>query len=251
MERLFVMHRVRRMFRALALAPAIGVIAVAATPHLQAQQVAYAASLGPELDSATQVAVAREIARARENGLPIEPLVAKVREGRIKRAPSIRIRTAVEKLAERLHAARTALGAQSSVDEVIAGADAIATGAEPASLRALRAASSKSIAAPIGTLAQLIASGVDQQKAVDMVVTLLRRNAAPKQVLALGNLVEADVASGLLPQESATFRLRGIEASLGFGDKVEISAPAASGPPYTSMGAGKPPAAPAPAKRRP
>lgn len=250
MERLFVMHRVRRICRAFVLASALVALALAHSPRIQAQQVAYAASLGPELDSATQVAVAREIARARENGLPIEPLVAKVREGRLKRAPSIRIGTAVEKLAERLHAARTALGAQSSADEVIAGADAINAGAEPASLRALRAASNRPIAAPIGTLAQLIASGVDQQKAVSMVVTLLKRNAAPKQVLALGNLVEADVASGLLPQESATFRLRGIEAALSFGDKVEIAAPV-TGPPFSNMGSGKPPAAPAPAKRRP
>ena len=78
-----------------------------------------------------------------------------------------------------------------------------------------------------------------------MIVALLRRNAAPSQVLALGNLVESDVASGLRADESATFRLRGIEGSLGFGDKVNRfqAAPAAGDPALSA----KPPAA----KRRP
>lgn len=217
----------------------------ATTTGAGAQQVAYAASAGAGLDSATQAAVSREIARARTLGVPVEPLVAKVREGRLKRAPGARIQSAVERLVERLSAARTALGLESSAEELIAGADAIAAGADAASLRALRAASTKPIAGPIGTLAQLLASGVDQRKAVDMIVALLRRNAAPSQVLALGNLVESDVASGLRADESATFRLRGIEGSLGFGDKVnEFQAAPTVGDQGLSA---KPPAA----KRRP
>jgi hypothetical protein len=63
-----------------------------------------------------------------------------------------------------------------------------------------------------------------------MIVTLLRRNVSPAQVVALGNLVEADVASGLQPEEAALFRLRGIEGSLSFGDKVTVSAPSTSPP---------------------
>ena len=218
---------------------------IVGTARAGAQQVAYAASAGAALDSATQAAVSREMARARTLGIPVEPLVAKVREGRLKRAPGARIQAAVEHLVERLNAARAALGLESSAEEVIAGADAIAAGASDTSLRALRAASTKPIAGPIGTLAQLLASGVEQRKAVDMIVALLRRNAAPARVLALGNLVESDVASGLRPDESATFRLRGIEGSLGFGDKVTLtqSAPAVGNPASST----KPPAA----KRRP
>ena len=218
---------------------------LAATTRAGAQQVAYAAGPGAALDSATQAAVTREIARARSLGIPVEPLVAKVREGRLKRAPGARIQAAVEHLVERLNAARAALGLESSAEEVIAGADAIAAGADGASLRALRAASIKPIAGPIGTLAQLLASGVEQRKAVDMIVALLRRNAAPSQVLALGNLVESDVASGLRPEESAAFRLRGIEGSLGLGDKVSLTREA---PGFgNSALSAKPPAA----KRRP
>ena len=219
--------------------------AMARTPTAGAQQVAYAASPGVALDSATQAAVSRELARARSLGVPVEPLLAKVREGRLKRAPGARIQAAVEHLVERLNAARAALGVESSAEEVTAGADAIAAGANDASLRALRAASAKPIAGPIGTLAQLLASGVDQRKAVDMIVALLRRNAAPAQVLALGNLVESDVASGLRPEESAAFRLRSIEGTAGFGDNVTLtqSAPA--------VGNTQPPLKPPAAKRRP
>lgn len=209
-----------------------------------AQQVAYAASVITELDSATQAAVAREVARARERGLPVEPLVAKVREGRLKRAAGPRILTAVARLAARLDSARVGLGVESTADELVAGADAIAAGATVSSLRALRAAGPRSIAAPIGTLAQLVASGVPAQRAVEMIIALMKKNATPAQVLALGNLVEMDVASGLRPEESASFRLRGIESSIlfGAGDQAQVlSAPGPRAtPPSPTGGASKP-----------
>lgn len=192
---------------------------------LAAQQVAYAANVPGELDSASAAAVEREIAKARERGLPVEPLMAKVREGRLKRAAGPRIRTAVVKLAERLDSARAALGVQSTLEELVAGADAIAAGAGETSLRTLRSATTKPIAAPIGTLAQLVASGVAPQRATEMIVTLIRRNASAAVVLALGNLVESDVASGLRADESAIFRLRGIEGSLGTAADALTAAP--------------------------
>ena len=215
-----------------------------ASTRAGAQQVAYAASAGAALDSATQVAVTRAMARATMLGVPVEPLVAKVREGRLKRAPGTRIQAAVEHLVDRMSAARAALGAESAAEEIIAGAEAIAVGADGASLRALRTATTRSIAGPIGTLAQLLASGVEQRKAVEMIVALLRRNAAPAQVLALGNLVEADVASGLRPEDAARLRLRGIEGSLGVtGADATAATPGLGG----LQQSGRPPAA----KRRP
>ena len=189
----------------------------------RAQDVAYAANL-TELDSATQTAVGKELARARDRGLPVEPLVSKVREGRLKRATGPRIRAAVERLGERLTAARDALGAGSSVEELIAGADALAAGAQAPSLRAVRAATSRSVTAPIGALAQLLASGVAEPKALEMVITLLRRNASPTLLVALGNQVEADVATGLSPTASAAFRLRALEGQLT-GNAVTAAMP--------------------------
>lgn len=181
--------------------------------RVHAQDAAYA-SLA-DLDSTTQAVLGKEIGRARERGLPVEPLVAKAREGRLKRAPGARIRIAIERLSERLSTAREALGSNSTPDEITAAADAIAAGAQGSSLRAIRAATTQSVTAAVGALAQLLASGVSETKAVDMVVTLLRRNAPPAALVALGNQVERDVSSGLSPSAAATFRLRALEGELG------------------------------------
>ena len=204
------------------LAMAALVAMIARTRALDAQQVAYSASVA-ELDSATMASVNAQIARARLRGTPEEPLIAKVREGQVKGATGMLIRTAVAKLAERLDSARAALGPMSTEAELVAGAQALAVGADVASLRALRAASAKPVAAPIGTLAQLVASGVAPRRAVEMIVTLLRRNATPAMVIALGNLVERDVATGLRPDEAALIRLRGIEGTLGVGSADALS----------------------------
>ena len=215
------------MIRLLGLA--LLLVMAAAAPGA-AQQVAYAAAVGADLDSATQAAVTREINGARERGLPVEPLTAKVREGRVKHASGSAIRMAVAALAKRLDSARAGLGAGATTDELSAGAEAIGLGASVMELRALRSASPHNIAAPIGTYAQLLASGVERTRALDMIVTLLRRNAPTQQMIALGNLVEADVASGLGADAAAVFRLRSIEGSLGMGDKVTSAVSGADTP---------------------
>jgi hypothetical protein len=186
------MTRRSRLSRTLCVVLALAAALRAPRGALHAQEVAYAVNL-PDLDSATQVVISREITRARERGLPLDPLIAKVREGRLKRAPGVRIRAAVERLGERLGAAREALGAASTPEEVTAGADAIAAGAQPSSLRAVRAATAHSVTAPVGALAQLLASGVTEGKAMEIVLSLLRRNASAAVLIALGNQVEADV----------------------------------------------------------
>ena len=191
-----------------------------------AQQVAYAATALAELDSATQAAVVRELARARTRGLPIQPLVAKVREGQIKRAAPDRIRVAVAALSARLDSARSALGPGSREAEIVAGADAIGAGVDPASLRTVRAASgARDLAAPLGALAQLVASGVGTRRATQMIVELLRRDAGPRELLAFGMDVEKDVGAGVPAEESAVFRLRAIEAQGLGADRLTVTAP--------------------------
>jgi hypothetical protein len=229
-----------------------GILAIAAVgsvwaPGARAQQVAYAASVGGELDSASQAAITREIDRARERGLPVAALMSKVREGRLKRASGMRIRGAVAALAARLESARGALGAQASPEELTAGADALAAGAGPAALRAVSAAiPTRSAAAPLGSLAQLVASGVAPRRAVEMIVSLLRRNTPPAAVLAFGNSVETDVRSGVPAEESALFRLRGVEAASVAGDAFQTASP-----PSLSPGSSTTPTQSKPARRRP
>lgn len=209
-----------------ALVLAAAIFALTPPSAIPAQQVAYAATSVAELDSATQAAVGRELGRARTRGLPVQPLVAKVREGQIKRAAPERIRVAVVALSVRLDSARSALGPTSRDAEVIAGADAIAAGVDQASLRAVRAASgARDLAAPLGALAQLVASGVGNRRATQMIVELLKKDAGPRELLAFGMDVEKDVGAGVPAEESALFRLRAIE-SQGLGaDRLTVTAP--------------------------
>jgi len=201
-------------------------IALVLPSAVAAQQVAYAATAVAELDSATRAAVVRELSRARERGLPVQPLVAKVREAQVKRAAPARIRVAVAALAARLDSARSALGPASNVAEIVAGADAIAAGADPVSLRAVRAASgTRDLSAPLGALAQLIASGVNTRRATQMIVELLRKDIGARELLAFGIDVETDVGAGVPAEESAVFRLRAIETQ-GIGtDRLTVTAP--------------------------
>jgi hypothetical protein len=195
-----------------------------AVPALQAQTPVYAASTS-QGDTTIDVSLVRLIEAANTRGLPAGPLLAKVREGRLKRASAPRIRNALAALVTRLDSARAALGGSASADELIAGADALAAGADASAVRAVRAASlGQPASAPLGALAQLVASGVPAPRAVSMVVELLRKRASPAQVLAFGNLVESDVVSGLPAEESATLRLHSFEAR--FGDERTMTAPA-------------------------
>jgi hypothetical protein len=206
-------------------AAAAGAVALAVVPvsRAVAQASAYAASVS-ELDSATSAGVLRELERASGRGLPTEPLLAKAREGRLKRAPGARIRVAVAALAARLDSARGALGPDASSDELVAGADAIAAGAGAEALRAVRAASTqRSVGVALGALTQLVASGVPPRRATSMIVDLLRRNASPALLVAFGNAVESDVAAGLPGAESAAFRLRSASASALIGAEALTS----------------------------
>jgi hypothetical protein len=228
--------------RALMLALALALPATAS----RAQTPAHAADVATEIDSASLVALRRIVDGAVRRGLPDEPLLAKAREGRLKRASGSRIATAVGALAARLDSARAALGARSTVDELVAGADALAAGAAPSSLRTVRdATTARPISVPLGVLAQLVASGVPPGRAVTLVVELLRRNVPPAQVLAYGNAVERDAASGMPAEESALFRLR----SFGNGGLTDatLTDPTVGG---AQVGGPVPPPPPSAAPRR-
>lgn len=215
--------------------------------RVQAQTPSYAA--GSPLDTTGEFAILREIDRANARGIAVEPLLAKVREGRLKRASLPRIAHAVAALAVRLDSARAALGSHAPADELSAAADALAAGASTAALRAIRSASPVGpIGGALGTLAQLVASGVPAKTATAMVVELLRRSATAAQLVAFGNAVESDAAGGVPAEESALFRLHGIGTPGGSSAaSVGTDAPT-MGP--TSAQSTRPPV-PSTPKRRP
>jgi hypothetical protein len=235
------------LFGTLVFLSTIGVI-----PDAHAQQVAYAAGAAP-LDSATQAALRREMTHAQARGLPLEPLEAKVREGQIKRAAPARIQSAVVALASRLDSARAALGPASNTAELVAGADALAAGADGNALRTLRAAAgARDLAAPLGALAQLVASGVAPSRATQMIVELLRHGVAPREVLAFGVAVESDVGAGVPAEESAVFRLRAIESAVNGGVSATSAFGQGTSDPGSLSAGGKTPTGDTPRpKRRP
>lgn len=229
----------------------LAAIVVTAAP-LRAQAPAFAAGLSAHPDTTLDPLVARDIESARSRGIPAEPLLAKVREGRLKRASAPRIRLAVAALAARLDSSRAALGSGASADELVAGADALAAGADATAVRAVRVASlGRSVSAPLGALAQLVASGVPSSKAAGLIVDLMRRNATAAQVVAYGNSVESDAAGGLPAEEAARFRWREFGTAAGQSTAtttLEGFAPATPGSVDAAKGSSSPPKTP---RRRP
>lgn len=205
----------------------------------------------PQSDTTLDPIVEREIARASVRGLPTEPLRAKVREGRMKRASDARIQLAVMALASRLDTARAALGPSASAGELIAGADALSAGADASAVRAVVAASiARGASVPLGALAQLVASGVPTSRAVSMILDLLRRRATSPQVIAFGNAVERDAASGLPASEAAQFRWSEFGGVSSSGTSVRGDA-APAGPTNVSSGGARTSPPPRTPRRRP
>jgi hypothetical protein len=227
---------------------------LAPSATVRAQQPVAIVRVAAISDTAVDSSVAREVDIARMRGIPIQPLLAKAREGRLKRAPVPRIRAAIIALAARLDSARAALGAAATVDELTAGAEALAAGADATAVRAVRMASvGEPVSAPLGALAQLVASGVPPARAVTMIVDLLRRRATPSQVIAFGNSVEADAAGGLPGEEAAQFRWREFETSGAIGTNANALNASDAPPPPGALNATSRPSSPPtkPPRRRP
>ncbi len=185
--------------------------------------VAAPVSFGAELDSATAAQVLRIVNQVRDEGLPVEPVLAKARLGALRHASGETIVAASRAVADRLARAREALEppARPLAVDIAAGADALGSGVTVDALRLVRAAAGeRSVAVPLGVLAQLVVSGVSATRAAQIVANLVRRGAAPGQLVALGNDVDSDVRSGEPAVASLGVRLQQLEAILPAGGAV-------------------------------
>ncbi|HEY8470190.1 MAG TPA: hypothetical protein VIL18_11135 [Longimicrobiales bacterium] len=191
------------------------IVAGAAAVLLAASAAGQEPRLEARLDPATYRGVAAVIEQTRARGLPTEPLVDKALEGVAKRAPGELIVGAVARLAERLGAARAALGPNASLAEVQAAAEALAVGVPEEALRELRAAVPDApLAVPLGVLTQLVSRGIAVGRATETVLELLRRGARAPQLIALGQAVQEDIAQGMAPATALDVRLRGVLGTL-------------------------------------
>ncbi len=189
------------------LCTALVVLSGLATPMRAQDSMAF---FGADRETAAQVA--QIVDRARNLGLPADPILAEAQKGVLFRAASARIVAAAQSVAKRLELARAALAPSPTPADIAAGESALSIhGVSSEQLRAVRAVSpNRPVAVPIGVLAQLVASGVPASQATSIVTDLMRRGATNVQLVALGADVNADVAAGTRADAALGVRLNGL-----------------------------------------
>ena len=162
------------------------------------------ARLEARLDPVALAGVGREVASAREAGLPVEPLIQKALEGAALAADGPRIVGAVRGLRERLAAARDALGPGSTESELVAGAGALYVDVPADALRRIREDAERAgVDLPLVVLADLVQQGVAPASAVQAIRSLARAGADPEGYHLLRYRVELDIRDGTLPTTAA------------------------------------------------
>ena len=179
------------------------------------------------LDRETNAQVARIVESVRTSGLPVDPVLSKVRFALVVHAPPSRIVATAQAVATRLEAARGVVAPHGAPADIAAGEEALSFDIPKDVLRKVAQASpDRSVAVPIGVLTQLVVSGVPASKAGQMVTELIKRGATATQLVALGNDVNADVQGGARAGESADIRMRGLTPLLAPGGNAAASSPA-------------------------
>ena len=191
-----------------------------------------------DADRETIAQMTRIVESVKAAKLPTEPLLAKAGAAAQARVAPARMIAALQAVAARLEQARDALGNSSPDADIMAGADALSTkGVTKEMLQRIRGAQpSRSVAVPIGVMAQLVASGVAPKDASDIVSRLVRAKATNAQLVLLGNDVSQDVIAGAGPGSALQIRLETLKPLLAYGapgaittTDAFISAPGASG----------------------
>lgn len=197
-------------------------------------------------DAAASAELSKIIEATRANGLPIDPILAKIRQAVLfAHTPAPRIVAVARAMSARLEEARAALAPNPTQLDIAAGGDALGHKVSAQSLKDIRRVSgNRPVAVPLGVLTQLVTNQVDEKKATKIVADLIRNGANSDMLVAYGNQVSSDVQSGTKPNNAADLRNMGLSAVLG----VPGAAAAANvGDALTSAGAPTPP----PGKKKP
>jgi len=168
-------------------------------------------------DRATSAELSKIIEATRASGLPVEPILAKIRYAvLVAHAPALRIVAAARATAARLEEARSALAPNPTAIDIVAGEGALSSNVSRQSLQDVRKVSgSRPVAVPLGVLAQLVASNIEEKKATKIVTDLIRKGATGEQLLALGNEVSSDVQAGVRANSAFELRTNRLSAVLG------------------------------------
>lgn len=172
---------------------------------------------GTELlnNASARDAIQQTIRTTQAQGVSVEPLVLKVREGVSKQSDPARIQIAVQVLAKRLLTSSAALAPTYSVEELSAGANALQIGVPVPTLREMRKLwPNKPLTVPLGILYELVARQVPMAAATKRVRELMAHGASNAQLVALGANVEADLAAGLSAEAALELRSKGVMSLL-------------------------------------
>lgn len=162
-------------------------------------------------DARARTAIQQVLRVSQAKGVPIDPLVRKVREGVAKQSEPALIENAVQTLAKRLELAVSALSPYRSVEEVTAGANALQVGVPAPTLKELRKLSpTQPITVPLDILTELVGQRVPVKLATQRVRELVARGANSAQLVAMSESVEADVSAGMQPDAALDLRARGV-----------------------------------------
>lgn len=137
---------------------------------------------------------------ARETGVPAGPLYDKALEGAAKRVPPARVLPAVRAFAERMHAARNALGTTRE-PWIVAGADALGRGVSADILAQVGQGDDGRGPMSLVVLGDLVESGVPANRAVEVVREALRSNQAEADIAAISGAVDRMIRNGDAPSD--------------------------------------------------
>lgn len=187
----------RHMIATRVRATALTLLSVGVVGVLPAQAPRLSDKLAEVTDGRTRAQLLAAVRDAEANGVPLEPLYGKIREGVAKQSPPERITDAVRALATRLAISRQALAGSSSVDEIAAGAEALQLGVPTSALRQLRQVwPTQQLTVPLGVVTELVAYGVSASRATARVRELMESGATNAQLVVLSTQVQTDIMSG-------------------------------------------------------
>ena len=208
------------------------------TAHVAVAQMPAIPVIPGNAQATAQLAAIIDAARAQN--LPVDPIIGKVNYALLRvHARADTVLSTARGVAARLSVARDALAPRANALDIAQAEEALSFHVSREIITRIRAASNEqSIAVPLGTLTQLVASHIDANRAAEIVLSLVKRGATSQQLADFGTNVNTDVMSGGRPDEALAIRMRFLTAALapaaghqGTGDLLNGSVPGPARPP--------------------
>jgi hypothetical protein len=193
-------YRPARIFVAAALACAALATAEAQDPRI-----------GARLDAPTRAAISALVDSARAQGIPVEPLMDKVKEGMARGADGPHIVAAVRSLTTEMAGAHRELGTVASTDEIKAAASAMRAGVPAVELGKMKKQSGlrRSLTLPFTVLADIVSRGVPVETAANAIRSLVGAGARDADINKFQRNVSVDIEQGAPPGAAAETRAKG------------------------------------------